>query len=192
MPMLGHLAENGLVLGEACRDGNEAPASRNLECTQAGAAQMPTGKRIAPVRADRAAYPAALFKWCEEHTVTVAMGGVQETAVQAAIAALPENQWPSYRDGHLAETVHRLATARATGSVCPRGSPPALHADCDEPRRGLRRDCPVVYPTGRDQRESHQSTEACGWDGPSAVWHLRGPCRVLSHRGVGLQPICVV
>ncbi len=38
MPMLGHLAENGLVIGEEFREGNEAPASRNLEFTQACAA----------------------------------------------------------------------------------------------------------------------------------------------------------
>jgi len=28
MPMLGHVAENGLVIGEEFREGNEAPASR--------------------------------------------------------------------------------------------------------------------------------------------------------------------
>ena len=57
LPMLGHLAENGLVLGEEFREGHEAPASRNLEVTPACAAQMPKGNRIAPVRADSAAVP---------------------------------------------------------------------------------------------------------------------------------------
>jgi len=109
MPMLGHLAENGLALGEEFREGNEAPASRNLECTQACAAQMPTGKRIAHIRADSAAYQAELFNWCEEQKVTVAIGGVQDTAVQAAIATIPEEQWPPYREGHLAETGHCMA-----------------------------------------------------------------------------------
>ncbi len=112
LPMLGHLAENGLVLGEEFREGHEAPASRNLEFTQACAAQMPTGKRIAHVRADSAAYQAELFNWCEEHKVTCAMGGVQDTAVQAAIAAIPEDQWHPYRDGQLAETVHGMAKTK--------------------------------------------------------------------------------
>jgi len=85
LPMLGHLAENGLVIGEEFREGHEAPASRNLEFTQPCAAQMPKGKRIAHVRADSAAYQAELFNWCEEHKVTFAIGGVQDTAVQAAI-----------------------------------------------------------------------------------------------------------
>ena len=109
MPMLGHLAENGLVIGEEFRAGNEAPAARNLEFTKACAAQMPKGKRIAHVRADSAAYQAELFNWCEEHKVTFAIGGVQDTAVQAAIAAIPAAQWQPYQDGHLADTVHCMA-----------------------------------------------------------------------------------
>jgi len=112
MPMLGHLAENGLVIGEEFREGNEAPATCNLEFIQACAAQMPKGKRIAQVRADSAAYQAELFNWCEEHTVTFAIGGVQDTAVQAAIAAIPASQWQPYRDGHLAETVHCMAKTK--------------------------------------------------------------------------------
>lgn len=31
MPMVGHLAENGLILGDEFREGNESPGSRNLE-----------------------------------------------------------------------------------------------------------------------------------------------------------------
>lgn len=64
---------------------------------------------MAHVRADSAAYQAELFNWCEEHTVTFAIGGVQDTAVQAAIAAIPDTQWQPYSDGHLAETVHCMA-----------------------------------------------------------------------------------
>ena len=90
MPILGHLAENGLVIGEEVREGHEAPASHNLELTPACAAQMPQGKRIADVRANSAAYQAARFNWCEEpEEVTLAMGAVQAAAVQAAIAGAP-------------------------------------------------------------------------------------------------------
>ena len=89
MPILGHLAENGLVIGEEVREGHESPASRNLELTPACAAQMPQGKRIADVRANSAAYQAARFNWCEEPEVTLAMGGGQAAAGQAAIAGVP-------------------------------------------------------------------------------------------------------
>ncbi len=113
-PMIGHLAENGLVIGEQFREGNEAPAARNLEFVQACVAQMPKGKRIAQGRADSAAYHAELFNWCEEHEVTCASGGVLDKAVQVAIATIPEAQWRPYEDGHMAETVHGLhATKKA-------------------------------------------------------------------------------
>lgn len=114
MPMVGHLAENGLVIGDEFREGNEAPAARNLEFIQQCVAQMPAGTRIAHVRADSAAYQAGLLNWCEEHEVTFAIGGVLDKAVQAAIAAIPEAQWRPYEDGHMAETVHCMnATKKA-------------------------------------------------------------------------------
>ena len=51
----------------------------------------------------------SVFNWCEDQKVTFAIGGVQDTAVQAAIAAIPDTQWQPYRDGHLADTVHCMA-----------------------------------------------------------------------------------
>lgn len=114
MPLIGPLAENGLGAGGGVREGNEAPAARNVAFIQECAAQMPQGNRISQVRADRAAYHAEGFNWCEAHKVTVAIGGVLDTAWQAAIAALPEAQWPPYAEGHLAETVHgRTKTTKA-------------------------------------------------------------------------------
>jgi len=37
---------------------------------------------------------------------------MQDTAVQAAMAAIPEDQWQPYRDGPLAETVHCMAKTK--------------------------------------------------------------------------------
>jgi len=55
------LAENGLVIGDEFREGNDAPQSRNLEFIRHCATQLPKGKRIAFLRADSAAYQAAIF-----------------------------------------------------------------------------------------------------------------------------------
>ena len=106
MPMVGHLAENGLVIGYEFREGNAAPSSNNLEFMQACEANMPKGKRIKAVRADSAAYQAAIFNWCEETGKVFAIGADQDVAVKAAIRAIPESGWTPYRDGHAAETVH--------------------------------------------------------------------------------------
>ncbi len=67
---------------------------------------MPKGKKIAAVRADSAAYQAAIFNWCEETGKVFAIGADQDVAVKAAIKAIPEGDWKTFRDGEIAETVH--------------------------------------------------------------------------------------
>jgi hypothetical protein len=106
MPMVGHIAETGLVIGHEFREGNAAPAAGNLEFVQTCEGAMPLGKRIGAVRADSAAYQAAIFDWCEETGKVFAIGADQDAAVKAAIAAIPEREWKKFRDGEIAETVH--------------------------------------------------------------------------------------
>ncbi len=108
MPMVGHLAENGLVIGYEFREGNEAPSSQNLAFIQLCEANMPKGKQIQSIRADSAAYQAAIFNWCEDTKKTFAIGADQDTAVKAAIRAIPESAWVQFRDGAIAETVHTM------------------------------------------------------------------------------------
>ena len=114
MPIVGHLAENGLVVAEEFREGNDTPGARNLEFIRHCCAQMPTGKRIAHLRSDSAGYQAAIFKWCEAKRVSFAIGGDLDSAVVAEIAAIPKEQWRPYQNGHIAETVHTMNhTAKA-------------------------------------------------------------------------------
>jgi hypothetical protein len=109
MPMVGHIAELGLVAGYEFREGNAAPAARNLEFMQACERNMPKGKKIAAVRADSAAYQATIFNWCEETGKAFAIGADQDIAVKAAIKAIPEGDWKTFRDGEIAETVHCMS-----------------------------------------------------------------------------------
>jgi hypothetical protein len=106
MPMVVHIAETGAVDCYESREGNTAPAARNLEYKQACERNMPNGKKIAPVRADSAVYQAAIFNWCEETGKVFAIGADQDAAVKAAIKAIPEGDWKTFRDGEIAETVH--------------------------------------------------------------------------------------
>jgi hypothetical protein len=48
--MVGHIAENSLAIDHEFREGNAAPAARNLEFVQARERKMPKGKRIKAVR----------------------------------------------------------------------------------------------------------------------------------------------
>ena len=63
LPMAGHLAENGLIVGDAFRQGNEAPASGNLEFIRYCQRQLPKGKKITALRADSASYQAEIFNY---------------------------------------------------------------------------------------------------------------------------------
>ena len=90
MPMVGHIAKLGLVAGYEFREGNAAPAARNLEFMRACERDMPKGKKIAAVRADSAAYQAAIFNCCEETGRLFAIGADQDAAVKAPIKAIPK------------------------------------------------------------------------------------------------------
>jgi hypothetical protein len=75
MPMIGHLAEAGVVIHDEFREGNIAPATQNLEFIQACEARLPKGHRIAQVRLDSAGYQADIFNDCEDTGKTFAIGG---------------------------------------------------------------------------------------------------------------------
>jgi hypothetical protein len=108
MPILGHLAENGMVVGEEFRAGNDSPGARNLEFIHHCAAQMPRGTRIAHLRSDSAAYQAAILNDCERKGRSFAIGADLDAAVRAAIAAIAEGDWRPYQNGRIAETVHTM------------------------------------------------------------------------------------
>ena len=106
MPLLGHIAETGLVISFEFRQGNAAPAAGNLEFLQACEGAMPKGKKISALRADSAAYQAAIFNYGEETGKVFAIGADQDAAVKAAIANIREGEWKAFRDGEIADTVH--------------------------------------------------------------------------------------
>ena len=106
MPMVGHLAQNGLVVGDEFRQGNESPGARNLEFIEYCERQLPKGKRIKAFRADSAAYQAAVINYCESQGITFAIGADLDQAVVRAIEGIGGHEWHAYRNGSIAETVH--------------------------------------------------------------------------------------
>lgn len=112
MPMVGHLAENGLIVGDEFRHGTEAPAHRNLAFLRHCERQMPEGTSIDALRADSAAYQAGLLDYGHDHAIGYAVGAALDRAVMAQIARLVETDWCSYQNGHIAETVHCMNHSR--------------------------------------------------------------------------------
>jgi hypothetical protein len=112
MPMVGHLAENGLVVGDEFREGNQAPSSRNLEFLKYCESQLPTGKRIKAFRADSASYQADIINYCHDEGIDFAIGGDQDKAVMNQINSIPESEWRVYQNGFLSEFVHCMNKTR--------------------------------------------------------------------------------
>ena len=108
MPMIGHLAEAGVVIHDEFREGNVAPASGNLEFIKDCEACLPRGHRIANVRLDSAGYQAGIFNYCEATGKAFAIGGRLDAPTLAAIEAIPDSAWTQYADCALAETLHSM------------------------------------------------------------------------------------
>lgn len=108
MPIVGHIAENGLVVGDDFRSGNTTPSTRNLEFIQYCEMQLPKNKKFTAVRADSASYQADIFNHCESNQQEFAIGAVKNEAVKKDILAIPESAWTRYRDREIAETIHSM------------------------------------------------------------------------------------
>ena len=112
MPMVGHLAENGLIVADEFRHGNEAPSHRNLAFLQYCERQMPAGKRIGAFRADSAAYQAGIMEYCHDHGIAYVIGADLDRGVLEQIGRLGNDAWSLYQNGHIAETVHCMNHTR--------------------------------------------------------------------------------
>jgi hypothetical protein len=84
------------VIHQEFRQGNVAPASRNLDFLKACEAQLPDGKSFAYLRADAASYQAALFNECNKHEITYTIGGHLDQSVLSTIAQI--SQWKPLAD----------------------------------------------------------------------------------------------
>lgn len=108
MPMVGHLAENGLIVGDEFREGNDSPGSRNFEFVQYCERQLPRGKKIKAFRSDSAAYQARVINHCQEKGIEFAIGGDLDAAVKGVIRSMREDEWRPYQNGFIGETVHSM------------------------------------------------------------------------------------
>jgi hypothetical protein len=108
MPIVGHIAENGMVLCEEFREGNVSPGTRNLEFIKRCEAQLPKGKRIEYLRSDSAAYQGLIIDYCMDKEIEFAIGADLDSAVVGLINQIPEEHWRKYESGKIAETVHTM------------------------------------------------------------------------------------
>jgi hypothetical protein len=108
MPIVGHLAENGLIVRDEFGESNESPAARNRAFIKYRIRQMPTGKKISALRSDSAAYQVEIINYCEGHGIQFTIGADLYQATVGAIRAIPEKEWNPYQSGYIAETIHAM------------------------------------------------------------------------------------
>lgn len=113
-PIIGHLEENGLIVGEEFREGNIDPALRNLEFYKHCIDQMPAGKSISRLRAGPPSCQADIIEFCEREGVEFAIGGNLDETMLRAINSIPESDWRPYREGYIAETASSFIRTNKT------------------------------------------------------------------------------
>ena len=107
MPIVGYLAENGLIVGDEFRQG---PGAGNLAFVKYCEQQLPDGKRIRALRATVVTGP--ITNHCQRHGIEFAIGADLDEAVLRAIQAIGGQEWREYQNGHIAETVHCMNKTR--------------------------------------------------------------------------------
>jgi len=92
MPMVGHI-NNGYVIDADFRDGNIAPADKNLEFIKQCALQLPIGKKFDRVRIDSAGYQAKIFNYCDEKKIKFTVSGRLDSSVKYEIEQIDSTTW---------------------------------------------------------------------------------------------------
>jgi len=111
MPMIGHI-NGGYVIDVDFREGNEAPASRNLEFIKACAMQLPIGISFDRFRADSASYQAEIFNYCDKEKILFTVSGQKDKSVMREIDNIESDQWEKLNDKeHIAEFLHTMGKA---------------------------------------------------------------------------------
>ncbi|MDQ7060311.1 MAG: IS1380 family transposase [Sulfurimonas sp.] len=90
--MIGHI-NGGWVIDADFRDGNEAPASENLEFIKQCQLQLPIGTKFDRVRIDSAGYQASIFNYCDKEEMLFTISGRKDRSVWSSINDIKDDEW---------------------------------------------------------------------------------------------------
>jgi hypothetical protein len=108
MPMVGHI-NNGWVIDVDFREGNEAPASKNLEFIKHCVLQLPLDKKFDRFRADSASYQADIFNYCEEKKILFTVTAKKNKNVFDSIISVKDEEWQTFsKREKVAEFTHTM------------------------------------------------------------------------------------
>ena len=108
MPMVGHI-NNGWVIDVDFREGNVAPASRNLEFIKQCQLQLPTGVNLDRFRADSASYQADILNYCQEQKILFTLTAKKNKNVFESIKSIKDKEWQAFtKREKVAEFTHTM------------------------------------------------------------------------------------
>jgi len=110
MPMVGHI-NNGYVIDVDFRDGNVAPADKNLEFIKQCVKQLPIGRKFDRVRIDSAGYQAEIVNYCDEQKIKFTISGRLDLSVKDSIQEITKWEKLSNRE-QVAEFYHTMGKAK--------------------------------------------------------------------------------
>lgn len=106
MPMVGNI-NGGYVIDVDFRDGNIAPADKNLEFIKQCVVQLPIGRKLDRVRIDSAGYQAAIFNYCDEEEIKFTVTGQLDSSVKENIEEI--TNWKKFTSREqIAEFYHTM------------------------------------------------------------------------------------
>ena len=109
MPILGHIAETGTIISHQFREGNVAPATKNLEFIKQCISNLPKNKEIKYLRADSASYQAEIFNYCESQDIKYVITGKMSEALRITLKERCFD-WQAYIDRHGVKTGGEITT----------------------------------------------------------------------------------
>lgn len=93
MPIVGHIAETGQVVAVDFRQGNVAPATRNLDFIQQSEAGLPAGVKVAYLRSDAAGYQAKIIDYCINRDIDFAIRAKMNAGLKQVIEQQADSEW---------------------------------------------------------------------------------------------------
>jgi hypothetical protein len=93
MPMVGHIAEVGMVVACDFRTGNTSPAKDNLAFIQQCRSALPRDCYIKSLRIDAAGYQTKIIQYCEDQSIHYAIRAKMSAGIKDHIETLDDKDW---------------------------------------------------------------------------------------------------
>ena len=112
MPMVGHIADNGMIIYEEFREGNIPPAADNYQFVIKCISQLPNGKRIKHLRADAASYQTKIIQYCDDNDISYTIGGEMSNSLKREISIIEDDLWIAEVDRYGIKTGREITSLK--------------------------------------------------------------------------------